>query len=274
MDPRCVQRIKAPLHKKRQAVPITGLNGEKLGPGITHETQPQSMIIGTHFETICFDVSPLGGYDVVLGMPWLTRHNPIIAWDSGSIYFRNCQCRETNRRWTGTSRETRGRTLSTEASDPEDAPRQENIPLPKATGRRPIDMSVIGNLEQRPNMSDDELKEYVMVHEELTAFCATGEGAPELPEEYQEFKDVFTPPPIGQLPEHGPHDHEINLMEGKEPTHMKIYQLSEKESQVLKEYIEANLEKGYIRHSTSSAGYPILFIPKKDRSLRLYIDYQ
>ena len=78
MDPRCVQRIKAPLHKKRQAVPITGLNGEKLGPGITHETQPQSMIIGTHFETIYFDVSPLGGYDVVLGMPWLTRHNPII----------------------------------------------------------------------------------------------------------------------------------------------------------------------------------------------------
>lgn len=273
MDPACAERLRMPLRAKNRVVPITGLNGESLGPGITHETEPQPMIIGNHFEIICFDLSPLGGYEVVLGMPWLRFHNPIIGWSNTTIQFKNCQCRPAGRIWTGKEKK-QPKDLGTGASDPEDAPQRKNIPPPKAIGRRPIDMSIIGNLEQRPNMSDDELKEYVMVHEELTAFCATGEGAPELPAEYQEFQDVFTPPPIGQLPEHGPHDHEINLMEGKEPTHMKIYQLSEKESQVLKEYIEMNLEKGYIRHSTSSAGYPILFVPKKDGSLRLCVDYR
>lgn len=38
-------------------------------------------------------------------------------------------------------------------------------------------------------------------------------------------------------------------------------------------YIVDNLEKGRIRLSKSSVGALILFVSKKDRGLRLYIDY-
>jgi hypothetical protein len=55
---------------------------------------------------------------------------------------------------------------------------------------------------------------------------------------------------------------------------MPIYQLLETESVVLRAYINDNLKKGYIRHSTSPAGYPILYVPKKDGGLRSCVDYQ
>ena len=53
-----------------------------------------------------------------------------------------------------------------------------------------------------------------------------------------------------------------------------IYLLSPVQLKVLQEYIDKNLKKGFIRKSTLPAGYPILFVPKKDRRLQLYIDYR
>jgi hypothetical protein len=50
--------------------------------------------------------------------------------------------------------------------------------------------------------------------------------------------------------------------------------LSEKELGVLREYIDENLKKGFIRESKSPAGSPILFILKKNGSLRLCVDYR
>ncbi|GME31604.1 hypothetical protein GTA08_BOTSDO14299, partial [Neofusicoccum parvum] len=58
------------------------------------------------------------------------------------------------------------------------------------------------------------------------------------------------------------------------PAYKPIYSLSEKEIEALRDYIEKNLERGYIRPSTSSAGYPILFVPKKNSKLRLCVDYR
>ena len=46
------------------------------------------------------------------------------------------------------------------------------------------------------------------------------------------------------------------------------------ELKVLRGYLDENLKKGFIRESKSPAGYPILFAPKKDGSLRLCVDYR
>ncbi len=52
-----------------------------------------------------------------------------------------------------------------------------------------------------------------------------------------------------------------------------IYILLEKELTILRGYINKNLKKGFIRESKSLVGYLILFTPKKDRKLRLYVNY-
>ena len=43
---------------------------------------------------------------------------------------------------------------------------------------------------------------------------------------------------------------------------------------MLKDYLNKNIKKEYIRLSTSSAGYSILFIFKKDGKFRLCVDYR
>jgi len=45
------------------------------------------------------------------------------------------------------------------------------------------------------------------------------------------------------------------------------------ELQTLKEWLEENLSKGFIRASSSPAASPILFVKKTDGSLRLCVDY-
>ena len=102
-----------------------------------------------------------------------------------------------------------------------------------------------------------------------------GNDEPFVPQEYMKWKRLFIEPKGKEaLPKRQPWDHQITLMEGKLPTFGPIYQLSETELEVLRDYLKVNLAKGFIRPSSSSAGYPILFVPKKNGKLRLYVDYR
>ena len=69
-------------------------------------------------------------------------------------------------------------------------------------------------------------------------------------------------------------DHKIELEEGKTPPFGPIYSLSEAEHKALEEYATENLHSGFIRSSSSPTGAPILFVKKKDGSLRLFYDFR
>ena len=95
-----------------------------------------------------------------------------------------------------------------------------------------------------------------------------------LPPEYRDFADVFSKSRAEALPPHRPYDHKIDIDdEGKVPFR-PIYRLSQVEEQALKDYLDENLAKGFIRPSQSPAGAPILFAKKKDGKLRLVVDFR
>jgi len=75
------------------------------------------------------------------------------------------------------------------------------------------------------------------------------------------------------LPPHRPYDLKINLEEGAQPPVGPIYSLSASEQEALKEFIEENLNTGFIRPTSSLHGAPVLFVKKKDGSLRLCVDF-
>ena len=52
------------------------------------------MDIGNHSETLTFDVTPLGKHNIMLGLPWLQRHNPTIHWCSSKVTFISDYCEE------------------------------------------------------------------------------------------------------------------------------------------------------------------------------------
>ena len=83
-----------------------------------------------------------------------------------------------------------------------------------------------------------------------------------VPEKYRDFLDVFSP---GEA--------KIETEGDSAPPFGKLYNMSEKELKALKDYIDNMLGKGFIRSSNSPAGAPVLFVKKKDGSLRLCVDY-
>ncbi|RFU81252.1 hypothetical protein TARUN_954, partial [Trichoderma arundinaceum] len=95
-----------------------------------------------------------------------------------------------------------------------------------------------------------------------------------IPRQYRKYKKLYNKVLEEGLPPHTEWDHEIVLKDGASPKFHKIYNLSETELKTLREWIKEQLQKGYIRVSKSPAGYPIIFVPKKDGKLRLVIDYR
>ena len=66
----------------------------------------------------------------------------------------------------------------------------------------------------------------------------------------------------------------INLKPGTEPIAKAPYRMAPAEMSELKTQLQELLDKGFIRPSTSPWGAPVLFVKKKDGSLRLCIDYR
>lgn len=95
-----------------------------------------------------------------------------------------------------------------------------------------------------------------------------------LPVNYGEFLDVFSGVRADILPAHRKFDCEIVLKESNAvPPFRPIYSLPEADRLELRKYITDMLQKGFIRESKSPAGAGVFFVPKKDTSKRLCVDY-
>ena len=95
-----------------------------------------------------------------------------------------------------------------------------------------------------------------------------------LPKEYHDFVPLFKKAVADVLPPHQQYDHKITLKEGFTPPFRPIYSLSIPELIALREWLDDNLSKGFIRASSSPAGAPILFVKKSDGSLGLCVNYR
>ena len=89
----------------------------------------------------------------------------------------------------------------------------------------------------------------------------------------KEFPDVF-PGDISGLPPDRAIEFVIELIPGTKPISIPPYRMAPAELKEMKAQLEELLSKGYIRPSTSPWGAPVLFVKKKDGSLRLCIDYR
>ncbi|KAJ9519127.1 hypothetical protein QJQ45_007681 [Haematococcus lacustris] len=88
-----------------------------------------------------------------------------------------------------------------------------------------------------------------------------------------EYADVFGDMPPG-LPPDRPVGHTIRTPPGAEAPYKRMYKLSPREEAEVKKQVAELLAKGLIEPSSSPYGAPILFVQKKDGSLRMCIDYR
>ncbi|KAK3521087.1 hypothetical protein QTP86_013380 [Hemibagrus guttatus] len=166
-------------------------------------------------EHLAFYVTSSPANPVILGFPWLRRHDSQISWRSEELV-----------RWSPACKEK--------------CPRDQ-VPRPCRTSC----------MRETP---------------------PTIPGHP--PQEYAEFREVFSEERAARLPAHQPWDCAINLLPNASPPRGRVYPLSLPESKAMEEYIETALAAGHNRPSTSPAAAGFFFAGKKDGGLRPCIDYR
>jgi hypothetical protein len=76
------------------------------------------------------------------------------------------------------------------------------------------------------------------------------------------------------LAPHQPYDLHIDLEPGMEPPPGPVYSLSPLELEALRDFLDENIWSGFICPLASKHGAPVLFVKKKNGSLRLCVDFR
>ncbi|KAL4313586.1 hypothetical protein GQ457_01G039130 [Hibiscus cannabinus] len=90
----------------------------------------------------------------------------------------------------------------------------------------------------------------------------------------RDFPDVFPEELPGVPPKRDEVEFGIDVYPGTAPVSMAPYRMAPKELKELKVQLQELLDRGFIRPSVSPWGAPVLFVKKKDGTLRLCIDYR
>ena len=88
-----------------------------------------------------------------------------------------------------------------------------------------------------------------------------------------EFLDVF-PEDLPGLPPDRELEFGIEVLSGSAPISIPPYRMAPMKLKELKTQLQDLVDKGFIRPSVSPWGAPVLFVKKKDGTMRLCIDYR
>lgn len=90
----------------------------------------------------------------------------------------------------------------------------------------------------------------------------------------KEFDDVVTSKEPTDLPPKRNHEHRIVLIESNKQVNRNQYPLSYSEKEELTKVVDKLLQQKFIRVSDSPYNSPVLFVKKKDGTMRMCIDYR
>lgn len=186
-------------------------------------------------------MTQLGHFPLVLGIPWLQKHDASPKLSSNSLKFNSPQCAK-NCTSSHIPIAVNGITLE-----------KLNIQL--------IGSAAFTRLAKRKDVQIFAQPLYE-INKALDAKTTKEQWKEQIPKEYHEFIDMFDSKLANLLPPRLQYDHKITLKEGTEPPFGPIYDMTQEELIVHKRYVEDNLEEGWIRVSSSPVGSPVLFVNK------------
>ena len=198
--------------------------------------------ISSYKDEDTFHVTNLRNFDVVLGKSWLDRISPHIEWKLNKMTF------------------THGGKKHTLKSPPRTwvSPEIAHMMLSSAELRRavkekaPMFLALVSSVEQSK--------------------ASAKRPAIDVQPVLDRHRKVFDEPK--GMPPWRSRNHTIEVEPGKPPPSRPLYRMSESELAELRKQLEDLLAKGHIRPSTSPYAAPVLFVKKKDGSMRLCVDYR
>ncbi|MEL7520459.1 MAG: retropepsin-like aspartic protease/reverse transcriptase, partial [Cyanobacteria bacterium J06553_1] len=200
---------------------------------------------GVYTANTDFLVTTLQSYKIILGRPWLDKHNPVINWKHNTV----------------------------------DLPHRNGGRVLMRRSRQPI----ITPIHPHEVNDDDDVHHLLQVRriaadpESATDPYTTGDvtikGADKFIAEIKTtYREVFVET-LPDLPPQRAVAVEIDTQDAK-PVFKTPYRLTNREQQEMEKQLTELLRIGIIRPSLSEWGAPVLFAAKKDGTLRMCVDYR
>ncbi|KAI3682698.1 hypothetical protein L1987_82867 [Smallanthus sonchifolius] len=193
-----------------------------------------SLELNDHAFPINLVPMPLGSFDIIIGMDWLSNHHAEV------ICFEKCI----------------------------------RIPLPSGETLRVFGEKPCKGLKLMSCTTAQKYlrKKYVAFLAHVVQKDVEKKSIQDIPI-IQDFSEVF-PEDLSGLPPVRQVEFRIDLVPGANPMARAPYRLAPSEMQELASQLQELSDKGFIRPSHSPWGAPVLFVKKKDGSFRMCIDYR
>ncbi|KAD2126026.1 hypothetical protein E3N88_41805 [Mikania micrantha] len=190
--------------------------------------------IGGHRFPVRLFLITIGGFDVVLGMDWLAKYEANIVCRRKMICLRAMD----------------GSSVTVYGDKAMYAPKIISMIKADVMMRRGCVAYLAYVIEERMDMRTID---------DVPVVC--------------NFPDVF-PEELPGLPPEREIEFQIDLVPGAQPVAKAPYRLAPNEMKEMMTQLQELLDKGFIRPSVSPWGAPVLFVKKKDGSMRMCIDYR
>ena len=203
--------------------------------------------------TATFTITPLKGYDAILGVSWLAAHDVIVGWRDRTIEIR------------------------TDGGPAMHIRPIESIGGAPSSGLATITVNALSHAHRR-----GEVEEIYAIFVQPRPDAPAPVDTPPPPALHpmtaaliEEFADVFPAQlPHGLPPERGI-QHRIVLKDGATPPIARpLHHQSSKDLAVFEEYTRSMIESGQLRVSASPYGAMALIVRKKDGTARVVVDYR
>ncbi len=239
-------------------------------------TATAKLVIGPFASRVKFLVAPLSQhFDVILGNSWLRHHKAVLNYKDTSLVLS-----KGNKRVAVTQQNTRTQRPSvaappTAAEKVHQSSRAEKHVMSAIQAGRAIRKGARHFVVLIQKLDNSSASDFTVTS------VAGSSGNPELDALLHKYADVF-PEQLPKLDDDNANGyarplyngHTIPLEDGHKPPVRPIYRLSPLEFEELKRQIKELLALGFIEPSTSPFGAPVLFVQKKDGSLRMCVDYR
>ena len=222
-----------------------------------------------------------GKENVILGLPWLRKANPIVDWTTQTLIFN----------------ESIDESQDLYQQHIKDTIRHQSYyqPMPRLPKHVNVDMVKEDHLRSYLNQETEfqyicQALNNCAIHRIIrcgshflpsnspvvacltttTELAITTEKAKLkllLPTEYTPYTSVFLKESTDHVPPSRPYDHKINLDETFKPKIGKVYSLSPEEQKAMEDFLDKNLRTGKIRPFNSPQASPFFFVKKKDGGL-------
>ena len=264
----------------------------------THFLPSAPVSISKYHDNISFLSTPLHGYDAILGMPWLKQYDPHIKWSTDTVTLNahgHTHHLSPAININGTSSPSPSILFCSEASISNLITAKQ---FKKSYRRGDIAEWFVAYVAESTHTADPSPYHINSINSRFQPPLdrATSErGRPSRPvvtgsaptditansqvdqlvkQTLSQFNDVFPPDLPNRLPPERDFDFKIDLYPDSSPPSRATYRMSPSELDELKKQLDDLIAHGFIRPSKSPYGAPVLFVKKKDGTVRMCVDYR